>query len=165
MLRVTSAQLSVGQFFDGAMAQQAARQIAHKLGFATQPGEEIVLVVTELASHMARHAGSGVLTLRLLDDGGRVGIEVEAEDHVRAMRDPEHLFEEGTSTGAVFEDGPVTVNRLMDEREISSTAGLGTRIVCRRWLRPPAGAAIVHPWQVGVATRPCHLAQRMATLL
>lgn len=163
MKRTTRAQISVGQFFDCAMAQQTARQIAHKLGFATQSGEEIVLVVTELASHMAKQGRSGLLTLRMLDDDGKIGIEVEAEDHVRAMRDPEHVFEECTSTGAVFEDGPVTLNRSMDETEISSTASLGTRIVCRRWLRPEAGAAIVRPaivnsWQVGVATRPCHLA-------
>jgi hypothetical protein len=129
-------------------------------------------VVGELASRIARRAGSGVLTLRLLDDGSRVGIEIEAEDHVRAM-DPEHIFAEGNSTSAVFEDGPVTVNRLMDEREISSTAALGTRIVCRRWRRPQSGEmqadpiqvrpfqaspVITRPWQIGIATRPCHRA-------
>ncbi len=43
-------------FFDGAMAQQTARQIALKLGFAAQPSEEIVLVVSESASHMARRS-------------------------------------------------------------------------------------------------------------
>jgi anti-sigma regulatory factor (Ser/Thr protein kinase) len=158
MPTVTNARISVGQFFDCAGAQQTARQIAHKLGFAAQPGEEIVLVVTELATHMVRRSGSGVLTLRLLNDGTRVGIEVEAENHDPGMRNPEHLFREGESTGAVLDSGLDAVQRLMDEREISSTAGLGTRILCRRWLRPQASPAIVHPWQVGVATRPCHLA-------
>jgi serine/threonine protein phosphatase PrpC/anti-sigma regulatory factor (Ser/Thr protein kinase) len=159
---VTSAQISVGQFFDDTMAQETARQIAHQLGFAAQPTDEIMRVVSELASRIARRAGSGVLTLRLLDDGTRVGIEIAAEDQVRAM-DPERIFAEGNSTSAVFEDGPVTVNRLMDEREISSTAALGTRIVCRRWLRAQAGEiqsapVIVQPWQVGISTRPCHRA-------
>jgi anti-sigma regulatory factor (Ser/Thr protein kinase) len=163
---VTSAQISVGQFFDDTMAQETARQIALQLGFAAQPTEEIMLVVSELASRIARRAGSGVLTLRLLDDGARVGIEVEAENHVRTM-DPEHVFQEGNSTSAVLEDGPVTVNRLMDEREISSTAALGTRIVCRRWLRAQAdpvaspveaSPVITRPWQIGIATRPCHRA-------
>jgi len=168
MQRVTGAQISVGKFFDCGMAQQTALEIAQKLGFAAQPSEEIVLVVTELASHLATHSGSGVLTLRMLDDDGKIGIEVEAEDHLRAMRDLEHVFGECTSTGAVFEDGPVTMNWLMDDREISSTASLGRRILCRRWLRTEADAAIVHSaivdpgivprWKVGVTTRPCHLA-------
>jgi anti-sigma regulatory factor (Ser/Thr protein kinase) len=87
MQRVTGAQISVGKFFDCGMAQQTALEIAQKLGFAAQPSEEIVLVVTELASHLATHSGSGVLTLRMLDDDGKIGIEVEAEDHLRAMRD------------------------------------------------------------------------------
>ena len=161
MQTVTSAQISVGQFFDGVMAQQTTRQIAHKLGFAAQLGEEIALVVTELAAQMVRRSGPGVLTLRLLDDGARVGIEVEAEDHDPGMGNPEHLFREGNSNGAVLDSGLDAVQHLMDEREISSTASLGTRILCRRWLRPQGGpaivtAAIVHPWQVGVATRPCH---------
>jgi anti-sigma regulatory factor (Ser/Thr protein kinase) len=167
MQTVTSAQISVGQCFDRAMADQTARQIAHKLGFAPQAGEEIALVVTELAAHMVRRSGSGVLTLRLLNDGARVGIEVEAENHDPGIRNPEHLFREGNSNGAVLDSGLSVVQHLMDEREISSTASLGTRIVCRRWLRPEAGPAmvtpaivpraIIYPWQVGVATRPCHM--------
>jgi anti-sigma regulatory factor (Ser/Thr protein kinase) len=168
MQKVTSAQISVGQFFDCAVAQETARQIAHKLGFAAQPSEEIVLVVTELASHMARHTGSGVLTLRLLDHDGRIGIEVEAEDHHSGIGNPDHLFRESESTGAVLDSGLDAVQHLMDDREIRSTASLGTRILCRRWLRPKAAPAIVvsaivapsivhRPWQVGVATRPCHM--------
>ncbi len=168
MPTVTCAQISVGRYFDGAMAQGTARQIALKLGFAAQPSEEIVLIVTELAAYMARHSGCGDLTLRLLDDGARVGIEVEAEDHDPGMRNPEHLFGEANPAGAVLDSGLGAIEGLMDEREISSTASLGTRIVCRRWLRPQAGpavvtsaivqSAIVYPWQVGVATRPLHLA-------
>lgn len=162
MPTVTCAQISVGRYFDGAMAQETARQIALRLGFAAQSSEEIVLIVTELAAHMARHSGCGDLTIRLLDDGARIGIEVEAEDHDPGMRNPEHLFGEGNPVGAVLDSGLGAIEGLMDEREISSTASLGTRIVCRRWLRPQGQAvvqsAIVNPWQVGVATRPLHLA-------
>jgi anti-sigma regulatory factor (Ser/Thr protein kinase) len=171
--RVTSAQISVGHSFECAVAQETARQIANKLGFAAVAGEEIVRVVTELALHMARHMGCGVLTLRLLDDGARVGIEVEAEEHDPGIRNPERLFREGNSSGAVLDSGLGDMQGLMDEREISSTAGLGMRIVCRRWLRPQADPVVVTPataqsaivqspiverWQVGVATRPRHLA-------
>src|SRR5208282_4833178 len=157
MPTVTSARISVSQFFDCAMAQQTAREIAHKQGFAAQPTEEIVLVVTELAAHMARHTGSGVLTIRLLDNDCGIGIEIEAENHDPGIRDPEHLFREGESAGAVLDSGLGTVQHLMDDREISSTASLGTRILCRRWLLPKAGVAIIPPWQVGIATRPCHM--------
>src|ERR1700677_713687 len=146
--RVTSAQISVGHSCECSMAQETARQIAHKLGFAAPAAEEIVQVVTELATHMSRHTGCGVLTLRLLDDGTRVGIEVEAEEHDPGMRNPERLFREGNSSGAVLDSGLGDMQGLMDEREISSTAALGTRILCRRWLRPQADPATVQSSKV-----------------
>jgi anti-sigma regulatory factor (Ser/Thr protein kinase) len=158
MQTITSAQISVGQFFDCTLAQQTARQITRKLGFAAQPSEEIVLAVTELASNLVRRSGSGLLTLRLLNSGERIGIEVEAEDRGLDLRDPERLFPGSGSTGGGPDCGLGTVNRLMDETEVSSTAALGRRILCRRWLIPKADPEVVLPWEVGVATRPCHLA-------
>lgn len=150
--------IPVGQLFDCAMAQQAARQITRSLGFAEAASEEVVLAVAELASNMVRHAGSGILTLRPLDGGGRTGIEVEAQDHGPGIRDLEQAFEDGYSTGGGLGYGLGSVNRLMDEIEISSTAGRGTRVLSRRWLRPRADPTGVPAWQIGVATRARHLA-------
>ncbi len=154
MQTMTSAQISVGQSFDFGMAQQTAREIMRKLGFAAQPAEDVVLIVTDLASNLVRRARHGTLALRLLDTGERVGIEVETEDHGPGRIDPAQAFQGGAPAGGGLETGLETVKRLMDETEISSTAGLGTRILCRRWLHPKAKTAIVHPWQIGIATRP-----------
>jgi anti-sigma regulatory factor (Ser/Thr protein kinase) len=153
MPTVTSAQISVGPFFNGAMAQETTRQMTHKLGFAAQPGEEVVQAVTELASALLRHAGAGTLTFRRIDSGDRTGIEVEAEDHGPGMRD---VFAARDSAGGGEDCGLGTITRCMDEIEISSTAALGSRILCRRWLGSAAEPVIDHFWQVGVATRPRH---------
>jgi anti-sigma regulatory factor (Ser/Thr protein kinase) len=155
MPTVTSAQISVGPFFNCAMAQETTRQMTHKLGFAAQPSDEVVQAVTELASAVLRRAGAGTLTFRLIDSGDRTGIEVEAEDHGPGMRD---LFPEHNSAGEGEDCGLGTITQWMDEIEISSTAGLGRRILCRRWLGPAAEPALDRFWQVGVATRPCHRA-------
>jgi anti-sigma regulatory factor (Ser/Thr protein kinase) len=154
----TSTQISIDQLFDCAMAQQTARQIASGLGFGEQASEEIVLVVAELTSNLVKHAGCGAITLRPLNDGEKIGIEVETEDHGPGMRDVEEAFKDGYSTGGGLGYGLGTVNRLVDELEVSSTAALGTRILCRRWLGAKAEMAMVHDWQVGVATRPRRLA-------
>jgi len=154
MQTAESTQIPVGQSFDCAMAEQTTRRITRELGFAGQPSEEIVLAVAELASNLVRHAGRGALTLRPLHSGDRVGIEVAAADHGPGMRDIEQAFEDGYTTAGGLGYGLGTVNRLMDEIEISSAAALGTRILCRRWVRPRPGPTILHAWQVGVATRP-----------
>jgi anti-sigma regulatory factor (Ser/Thr protein kinase) len=152
---VTSAQISVGPFFNGAMAQETTRQMTHKLGFAARTSEEVAQAVTDLASALLRHAGAGTLTFRLIDSGDRTGIEVEAEDHGPGMRD---VFPEHDAAGGGEDGGLGTITRWMDEIEVSSTAALGRRILCRRWLGPVGPAAqpvIDHFWQIGVATRPC----------
>ncbi|MFY9559831.1 MAG: ATP-binding protein [Terriglobales bacterium] len=158
METVASRQIPIDQLFDCAMAQQTTRKVACGLGFGEQASEEIVLVVAELTSNLVKHAGCGALTLRPLNNGARIGIEVGTEDHGPGMRDVEEAFKDRYSTGGGLGYGLGTVNRLMDELEVSSTAALGTRILCRRWLRAKADMAIVHGWQVGVGTRPRRLA-------
>jgi anti-sigma regulatory factor (Ser/Thr protein kinase) len=153
MRTIASQQIPVDQSFDSAAAQQTARRFTSELGFAGAASQEIVLAVAELASVLARHSDCGVITLRPLHRGERIGIEVEAEDHGPGMRDLERAFEGGHSRGSGPGYGLGTVNRLMDEVEIGSTSAPGTRVLCRRWLLPEADAARAHAWRVGAATR------------
>ncbi len=151
MERVVSTQVSLGEALDCAVAQQAARRLTRELGFPTTDSEEVVLAVAELAANVVRHAGRGLLTFRPLDCDGRLGIEVEAEDHGPGINDVEQAFTDGYSTAGGLGYGLGTVNRLMDDLEIASTAALGTRILCRRWIRSERSA--LPAWEVGVASR------------
>jgi len=151
MQTVVTAQVFVGEALDCTVAQRAARRLTRELGFTTAHGEEIVLAVAELASNVVRHAGYGTLIFRPLDSGGRIGIEVEAEDHGPGIKDIEQAFTDGYSSAEGFGYGLGTVNRLMDELEITSTAALGTRILCRRWIRSERTALNI--WEVGAASR------------
>ena len=151
MQTVVTAQVSIGKTLDCTVAQQTARRLTRELGFADTHSEEVVLAVAELASNVVRHAGRGALIFRPLNSDGRVGIEVEAEDHGPGINDIEQAFTDGYSSAGGLGYGLGTVNRLMDELEIASTAALGTRIVCRRWIRPER--KIFPVWDVGVASR------------
>jgi anti-sigma regulatory factor (Ser/Thr protein kinase) len=153
MQTAVTAQIFVGEALDCAVAQQTARRLTLELGFATVHSEEIVLAVAELASNVVRHAGRGTLIFRPLDRGGRVGIEVEADDSGPGMKDIERAFADGYSSAGGLGYGLGTVNRLMDELEVTSTAALGTRVLCRRWVRPVTERTVFHFWEVGVASR------------
>jgi hypothetical protein len=115
--------------------------------------EQIVLATAELASNLVKHAGRGDLTLKTLQTNDRVGIEVEAKDTGPGMVDVEKSITDGYSTVGTLGYGLGTVNRLMDEMDISSMRGQGTRVICRRWLRLPDTALIPGLWDVGAATR------------
>lgn len=144
-------QVTLREAVDCTIAQQTARRLTQQLGFAPVHCEEIVLAAAELASNIIRHARHGTLLFRPLDRAGRIGIEVDAEDQGPGIIDIETAFTDGYSTAGGLGYGLGTVNRLMDELEIASTAGLGTRILARRWIR--FDRPVLPAWNVGVATR------------
>lgn len=146
----------VADRIDCLAAQQSARSIALKLGFADDASEEIALVVAELASNLVKHAGRGALIFRKVRNGERIGIEVKAQDHGPGISDIEKSMTDGCTTSGSLGYGLGTVNRLMDELDVQSAPGTGTQILCRRWLRPRSDLLSPHVWDVGVATRARH---------
>jgi anti-sigma regulatory factor (Ser/Thr protein kinase)/serine/threonine protein phosphatase PrpC len=146
-------QLSIRDRIDCASAQLWARDFALAIGFQAPAGEEIALVAAELSSNLVRHAGHGIMTLRALSDDGKVGLELEANDDGPGIDNVDQAFADGFSTKGGLGYGLGCVNRLMDEVELSSTPGCGTRVVGRRWLRSESASSLPHLWEVGAATR------------
>jgi anti-sigma regulatory factor (Ser/Thr protein kinase) len=134
-------------------ARRAARTIAATLGFPPAVAEEIALAVTELASNLIRHAGGGTLALTPLSPDGRVGLEVESVDQGPGIADVEQALGDRYSTAGSRGTGLGAVNRLMDELDIASRPGSGTRVVCRRWRRDYPVSTHACPLDAGVATR------------
>jgi anti-sigma regulatory factor (Ser/Thr protein kinase) len=138
------------------MARRAARAMALAIGFDAKVSEEIVIAVSELASNLVRHAQGGTLTLTPVNDGGRVGMQVEARDRGPGIADVEQAMADGFSTAGSLGCGLGTVNRLMDRFDITSQRGVGagTHIVGTRWLRVDAPPLHPCPLEFGAATRP-----------
>ena len=145
-------QLPIADVLDCASAQQCARRMALALGFSESASEEVVLAVAELAANLVRHAGQGLLTVRPLQAAMQSGIEIETEDRGPGIEDIESSFADGYSTRGGLGYGMGTVNRLMDEMDVNSEPGLRTRIVARRFLRPPDEPGF-RAWETGAATR------------
>ena len=135
-------------------ARRAARMLANSVGFPSQACEEIALAMTELASNLIKHARGGTLTLTPLSSAGRVGLEIESRDVGPGIADVERALGDRYSTAGTRGTGLGAVNRLMDELDISSQPGRGTRVVCRKWLREQRVSTRPCPLAVGVATRP-----------
>ena len=137
-------------------AQVAVREMATSIGFDPGVGEEIVLVVTELATNLVRHAGGGDLLLRPVAQNGRAGIQIESHDKGPGIGNVERAFADGYSTASGPGYGLGAINRLMDELDISPARGdgIGAHITCRRWIREAPNAALLNPFGIGVASRP-----------
>lgn len=138
-------------------ARRAAKTAAAALGFSPSAAEEIALATTELGTNLIRHAAGGTLTLTPLSGGGRVGLEIESADNGPGIADVEQALTDRFSTAGGRGTGLGAVNRLMDELDIASTPGTGTRIVCRKWNRDHWASSRPCPLAAGVATRSRHL--------
>jgi len=143
--------MQVVDLIDCHLAQKTARKLVKSLGFREAEGEEIVIATSELASNLIRHAGSGSLTFKPLQIDGQAGLEIESQDQGPGIIDVDQSMTDGYSTAGGLGLGLGTVNRLMDELEINSTPERGTRIACRRWVRPPIKER-TFKWDVGAAT-------------
>ena len=133
-------------------ARRAAKAASAELGFSPGAGEEIALATTELATNLIKHAAGGTLTLTQLSSAGRVGLEIESADNGPGIADVDQALADRFSTAGGRGTGLGAVNRLMDELDIASTPGTGTRIVCRKWR-----------WDYEASSRPCPLAAGVAT--
>jgi len=71
----------------------------------------------------------------MLQVAERRGVELVAQDEGPGIADIPLALSEGYSTGGGLGCGLPGVQRLMDDFEINSTPGLGTRIVARKWQR------------------------------
>ena len=142
---------------DEGQARRAARDMANVVGFDEKATEEIVIVASELASNLSRHARGGTLVFTPITQQDREGMKVESRDTGPGIADMNQALADGFSTVGGLGYGLGTVNRLMDEFDIKSTRRpkAGTHIICMRWLRKKRTSPVRCPLSFGVATR-CH---------
>ncbi len=117
-----------------AQARQTATALASEIGFKRVLVYYIATSVSELAGNIFFHATrGGSIIFRTLRDNGRIGLEVIAEDDGPGIPDIELAMQDGFSTVGGLGGGLPGTERLMDEFEINSIIGEGTRIVARKW--------------------------------
>ncbi len=108
--------------------------LTEAVGFGQTRTSYVATAVSELANNLFFHASrGGTITLTPLKREGEIGIEVVAEDDGPGVPDVEQAMQDGFSTSGGLGGGLPGVKRLMDEFEITSTVGVGTRIVARKW--------------------------------
>lgn len=117
-----------------ARARRAAMALAKGTGFRRTRALYIATAVTELASNLFFHTPrGGSVTMAPVEHGGEFGVEVIAEDDGPGIEEVDRAMQDGFTTGGGLGGGLPGVKRLMDEFEITSTVGVGTRIVTRKW--------------------------------
>lgn len=120
--------------YDVFRARQVAAEMSAGLGFLWADTHRLATAVSELANNLIFHACHGG-TVRVLSlvRGGWNGIEVVVEDSGPGIPNIEAAMTDGFSTNGGLGGGLPGSRRLMDEFEIESRPGVGTKVVIRLW--------------------------------
>lgn len=120
------------------------RRLAREVGFDQTTQIKITTAVSELTRNVYEYAKSGVIMLAVVQAGPAVGLRVTARDDGPGIP-PEMLrqiahgsFHSAHGLGV----GLAGTRRLMDDFQIESKAGGGTRVTVIKWLPPAQAAAL-----------------------
>jgi serine/threonine-protein kinase RsbT len=120
---------------DVVTARQEARAMGAGLGFSSTDLTLLATAISEVARNITAYAGEGEVALRVLNDRGRQGIEVIASDHGPGIADVELAMQDGFTTGNGLGLGLPGTRRLVDEFELRTERGSGTRVRLVKWTR------------------------------
>lgn len=121
--------------WDIVKARQSGRNIAKELGFGTVDQARITTAISELARNIYLYAGNGEVVIERVENGGKLGLKIEASDSGPGIKDIRKVMEDGFTTSGGLGAGLPGVKRLMDEFTIDSKENEGTIITSIKWLR------------------------------
>ena len=120
-------------------ARHHGRNIAKKLGFGTVDQTRITIVISELARNIYLYAGKGEIHFELVSTLQKRGLKIKALDYGPGIQDIRAAMEDGYTTSGGLGAGLPGVKRLMDDFDLTTTAGKGTTVVVVKWLRGESG--------------------------
>ncbi|HEV7612338.1 MAG TPA: anti-sigma regulatory factor [Steroidobacteraceae bacterium] len=129
----SSGELPLNNEHDIVLGRQAVRRMAVQQGFSLVDQTKMVTAASEIARNALIYGGGGTLKWALLTEGAKRGLRLEFEDRGPGIADLDLAMTDGWSSGNGLGLGLTGTRRLVNEFEIESTVGIGTRVVITRW--------------------------------
>jgi serine/threonine-protein kinase RsbT len=124
--------IAVGTEADMVSVRRRVREVAGQVGLSLVDQTKLVTAASELARNTLIYGGGGTMQLESLN-GPRLGIRLTFTDNGPGIPDIELALRDGFTTGSGLGLGLGGSKRLVNEFEIQSKAGQGTRVAVTRW--------------------------------
>ena len=112
--------------------RQSVRRWAIELGFSLVDQTKLVTAASELARNMVDYGGGGMVLIDAVE-APRRGLRAVFEDQGPGIADVALALQQGYTTGGGLGLGLGGAKRLVNEFDIRSEPGKGTRITITRW--------------------------------
>ena len=118
---------------DIVLVRQAVRNWCVSAGFSLVDQTKFVTAASELARNTLDYGGGGLVRLEALQEGIRKGVRLIFEDKGPGIPDIALALKDGYTSGGGLGMGLGGAKRLVNEFDIWSKVGEGTRITITRW--------------------------------
>jgi len=114
-------------------SRQKVRALTQQLKFSLVDQTKMITAASELSRNTVVHGGGGSMRWELLDDGVRRGLRLHFEDQGPGIADVKLALTDGWTSGTGMGLGLPGSKRLVNEFELQSVPGQGTRVSITRW--------------------------------
>jgi serine/threonine-protein kinase RsbT len=118
---------------DVVRVRHLARQWAIQAGFSLVDQTKLITAASELGRNTLVHGGGGTAEFAALNEGPRRGVRVTFIDHGPGIPDIEQALRDGFTSGGGLGLGLGGAKRLVNQFDLQSRVGEGTRVTIVRW--------------------------------
>ena len=130
---------------DTVKVRDRVRRLAREMGFDATTQIKVTTAVSELTRNIHEYAKAGAITLAVAERGqNAVGLQVTARDDGPGIDDARlrQIMRGSYRSDSGLGIGLAGTRRLMDEFEIETGPGRGTRVTVVKWLPPDEAAGV-----------------------
>lgn len=131
---------------DVVLVRQRARQISKMLGFEAQDQTRVATAVSEIARNALTYAGGGKVEFQVSGRTAPQFMVISISDLGKGIANLDEVLEGRYQSPTGIGTGIVGARRLMDQFQVESTPGSGTKVLLKKLL--PVGASCVHPERI-----------------
>jgi serine/threonine-protein kinase RsbT len=133
MTTLSTGELPLRSDHEIVIARQAVRRMAQELSFSLVDQTKIVTAASELARNALIYGGGGTLTWEILEAAPRRGLRLIFADEGPGIPDLDLALTDGWTSGKGLGLGLTGARRLVNEFDIQTKPGAGTRVTVVRW--------------------------------
>ncbi len=133
MLTAKTDRIAIRGQHDIVNVRQVVRGWCLGVGMGLVDLTKIVTAASEIARNTLEYGGGGALTIEEVRDGIRHGVRLLFEDEGPGIADIAQAMTDGYTSGSGMGLGLGGTKRLVDQFELESAPGRGTRITILKW--------------------------------
>ena len=118
---------------DIVLARQQVRKLTQELKFSLVDQTKMVTAASELARNAFIYGGGGVMHWEVVTVEGKSGVRLAFADQGPGIPNMDLAMTDGWTSGHGLGMGLTGAKRLVNEFEIESKVGAGTRVTITRW--------------------------------